>query len=137
MYRNFYELFSKMYSVLILNGFLKSEMLVSQCRRGTATRRTVQKSILQKIRFIHIFQSSGILSDGGCQCLQTDRATLKIDDQSLQNATVNLVETVLIYFQKIECKYSYFVSDPSIVFYLCEITHSLEKAICKTSPETC
>ena len=47
------------------------------CQHGShsSTRRPVQKTSLQKIRFIYIFQGSGILSNGCRKRLQSNRTS--------------------------------------------------------------
>ena len=126
MYRNFYEIFSE------LRIFFKTKVLISKGRCCSAAWSPVQKTILKKIRFINIFQCAGIFADCCGQCLQSNWSSLKIDDQSLEDTTVNFVKSILVNFQKIKCKRSYIVSNTAIIFYLGKITYSFEKAICKT-----
>ena len=130
MYRNFYEIFSE------LRIFFKTKVLISKGRCCSAAWSPVQKTILKKIRFINIFQCAGIFADCCSQCLQSNWSSLKIDDQSLEDTTVNFVKSILVNFQKIKCKRSYIISNTAIIFYLGKITYSFEKAICKTRCST-
>lgn len=122
MYRNFYEIFSE------LRIFFKTKVLISKGRCCSAAWSPVQKTILKKIRFINIFQCAGIFADCCSQCLQSNWSSLKIDDQSLEDTTVNFVKSILVNFQKIKCKRSYIISNTAIIFYLGKITYSFEKA---------
>ena len=112
MYRNFYEIFSE------LRIFFKTKVLISKGRCCSAAWSPVQKTILKKIRFINIFQCAGIFADCCSQCLQSNWSSLKIDDQSLEDTTVNFVKSILVNFQKIKCKRSYIIRNTAIIFYL-------------------
>ena len=92
----------------------------------------VQETILQKIRFVNVLQSTGIFPDSSGQSFQTYRSSLEVLDQSQKNPPVNLVQTVLIDFQKIQGKRSYIVSNSAVVFYLSKIPDSFEETIGKT-----
>ena len=87
MYRNFYEIFSE------LRIFFKTKVLISKGRCCSAAWSPVQKTILKKIRFINIFQCAGIFADCCSQCLQSNWSSLEIDDQSLEDTTVNFVNS--------------------------------------------
>ena len=107
-------------------------MFVGKCGRCAPPRSSVEKSILQKIRLINILQRARIFTDGRSQGLQSHRATLKVHDQSLEDPSVDLVQTILIHLEKIQCKDSYLIGDPSIIFDLRKIPDSLKKTVCKT-----
>ena len=50
------------------------QVLIGQLRDAAAARRACQKTNLQKIRFINVFQRDGLLADGRGQCLKAHRA---------------------------------------------------------------
>ena len=58
-----------------------------------------KKAVLQKIRFIYIFQCNRIFVDGCSKRIQTHRtASVKVNDTS-QHATVDRIESTVIYFE--------------------------------------
>ena len=59
------------------------------------------KTVLDKIRLVDIFDRSGILPDGSCQCIQSHRSSLKLFNNCHQDIPVILIKTKLVDFQKI------------------------------------
>ena len=79
-------------------------MLVGKICHNSSLRSAIDKSILYQVWFIYILDRSGILTQSRCQCIQSDRTTLEFLDDEHQDIPVILVESHLIYFQKIKCK---------------------------------
>ena len=79
-----------------------------------------------------------VFSDGCRQRIQPHRAAGKFFNHRIQDQAVGLVQAVPVHLQKIEGKIGNFCRNPSVVFYLCEITHPLQKAVrqARRSPGT-
>ena len=107
-------------------------MLIGGLCRHTASGSTVQKSIFQKVRFIHIFQRSGIFSKSRCQRIQSHRTSCKFLNDRSQDPSVRLIQSIFIHFQKIQCKYCHILGNFSIIFYLREIPDTFQQSIRKT-----
>ena len=106
-------------------------MGICKHRSHPSTGCSVQESGLQKIRFIHVFQCSGILSNRSRKCFQSYRTTLKIQNQRLQNTAIRFIKAILVYLQKIQRKTGNLIGNHTIVFNLGKISYPFQKAVRK------
>ena len=68
------------------------QVLIGQLRDAAAARRACQKTNLQKIRFINVFQCDGLLADGRGQCLKAHRAAAVVFHNGGEHAAVDGVK---------------------------------------------
>ena len=68
------------------------QVLIGQLRNAAAARRACQKTNLQKIRFINVFQRNGLLADGRGQCLKAHRAAAVVFHNGGEHAAVDGVK---------------------------------------------
>ena len=74
------------------------QMLVGLEGSQPSPRCTLQKSLLQEIGLVHIFNGALLFTNGRGYGLDTDRSTVKFLDNRSQNRQVHFVKSGLIYF---------------------------------------
>ena len=62
------------------------------------------KSRFQQVGLVDIFQGAGIFSDGGGQGVKAYRAAFEVHNQGVEDLAVQLIQSVLVYFQQIQAK---------------------------------
>ena len=73
--------------------FLKlyHQVTISQVCYHTTLGCSTQEPILDQIRFVDIFYSAGIFSDGSCKGIQSHRTTVKLLDDRHEDIPVDMI----------------------------------------------
>src|SRR5438874_10700510 len=75
---------------------IEPEMAICLRARNTPARRALEKSVLYEERLVDFLESAHILSDRCGDGADTDRSTLELLDDGLEDARVHVVESELI-----------------------------------------
>ena len=92
----------------------------------------LDKSVLQEIRLVHVFQSPGVFRDRSSKGIQPHRPSLEFLDHSQEYHPVIVIQPVFIYIQKVQRIIRHLSGDLPVIFYLGKIPNPLQKAVCQT-----
>ena len=92
----------------------------------TSPWRALQKTLLQKIRLVDIFNCVLLFANGRGYGLDTDRSTIEFLDNRPQNRQVHFVKPGLIHFNQREGDMGHFLSHNRLFLHLGIITDPSE-----------
>ena len=78
---------------------LNAKVLVSFPRYTAAARSSSEKSLLQKIRLVHVFKCNRILIYRCCKCFKSDRAAVIELNNASEHSSVERIKAAFIYFE--------------------------------------
>ena len=107
-------------------------MIVCLVRSDTAPLGSQYISFLDEERLVNLFDSTRILSYSCRYGIYSDRTTLELGDDGMENLVVYLVESPLVYVQGIQGILGNLNVYMSVTLYLREIPYPLEQGVCDT-----
>ena len=99
------------------------QVLIGQLRNAAAARRACQKTNLQKIRFINVFQRDGLLADGRGQRLKPHGAAAVVFHDGGEHAAVDGVKPQTVDLELAERVVGSLGGDHAVVADLREIAN--------------
>src|SRR5678816_1038246 len=99
-------------------------MLVRERGSRSASRRSLQETILHEKRLVHFFDRSFILADSSRDCLHADWTAIEFLDDRLENSCVHVVEAELIDVEQLESFLCDIACDVAACFHLREIANA-------------
>ena len=77
-------------------------MFHGMLRDNTSLRCSVDKTVLDQERLVHIFYGARVFADGGRKCVKPYRSSAEFDGDRFQDQPVHPVKAVPVYFQKVQ-----------------------------------
>ena len=100
------------------------QVLIGQLRDAAAARRACQKTDLQQIRLVNVFQRDGLLADGRGQCLKAHRAAAVVFHNGGEHTAVDGVKAQTVDLELAERVIGSLGGDHAVVADLREIAHA-------------
>src|SRR5687768_13645741 len=104
-------------------------MAVGVLSNYSASRRALNKALLDKIRLQNILDCAPLFTQCGSNTFRTHWTAIKLFDDGHQQATIKVVKTVLVDTQHIEGKASDLFIYQALSLNFTKITHTTEKTI--------
>ncbi len=98
-------------------------MPIHFCGCNATTRCAHQVSLLDQIRFDHIFYGIAFFTDRGRQVLYPDRTTVEFFDNRQQQAPIHDIKTQRIDLEQFQCSVTDLGTDRAIGFHFGIIAH--------------
>src|SRR5215475_13650491 len=108
----------------------EAELAIGARESGTSLRCPFDVSLHDQVRFVYFFERSGILTDRYGEGIEADGPAVEQRDETLDDALVHLVKTILVNLQHGEGLRRCWTGDGSSGPHLGIVPHPAEQIVC-------
>ena len=104
-------------------------MVVGKLSGHAAARGSLDESLHDEVRLVHLLDGSGILADGCGNRSHAHRSAMKLVDDGGENLVVDLVQTILVDVERTERGLSNVVGNGAVALHLGEVAHTAQQRV--------